>query len=99
MGSARILLALRAIDKVKPVDHMRRGVALVELGDWYLSGGELPRGLQAYREAWKDFELGDPRQRWLHRDNLHTGRRYRLSPARKEITTTWTSILSKPALP
>jgi tetratricopeptide (TPR) repeat protein len=57
-GERAILLALRAIDKAQPVDHMRRGVALVELGDWYVSGGVLPRGLQAYREAWKDFELG-----------------------------------------
>jgi len=57
-GERAILLALRAIDKAQPVDHMRRGVALVELGDWYMSGGLIPRGLQAYREAWKDFELG-----------------------------------------
>jgi len=68
-GERAILLALRAIDKAKPVDHNRRGVALVELGDWYLSGGESPKGLQAYREAWKDFEqagsteiLAAPRQ-------------------------------------
>jgi tetratricopeptide (TPR) repeat protein len=57
-GERAILLALRAIDKAQPADHMRRGVALVELGDWYMSAGVLPRGLQAYREAWKDFELG-----------------------------------------
>jgi len=57
-GERALLLALRAIDKAEPVDHMRRGVALVELGDWYVSGGVLPRGLQAYREAWKDFEVG-----------------------------------------
>jgi tetratricopeptide (TPR) repeat protein len=57
-GERAILLALRAIDKAQPVDHMRRGVALVELGDWYVSGGVLPRGLQAYREAWRDFESG-----------------------------------------
>ena len=57
-GERAILLALRAIDKAQPVDHMRRGVALVELGDWYVCGDVLPRGLQAYREAWKDFELG-----------------------------------------
>jgi tetratricopeptide (TPR) repeat protein len=57
-GERAILLALRTIDKAQPVDHMRRGVALVELGDWYMSGGELPRGLQAYREAWEDFKLG-----------------------------------------
>jgi tetratricopeptide (TPR) repeat protein len=57
-GEHAILLALRAIDKAQPVDHMRRGVALVELGDWYLNGSVLPRGLQAYREAWREFELG-----------------------------------------
>jgi tetratricopeptide (TPR) repeat protein len=57
-GERALLLALTAIDKAQPVDHMRRGVALVELGDWYVSGGVLPRGLQAYREAWKEFELG-----------------------------------------
>jgi hypothetical protein len=57
-GERAIFLALRAIDKAHPVDHMRRGGALVELGDWYVSGGVLPRGLQAYREAWKEFELG-----------------------------------------
>jgi tetratricopeptide (TPR) repeat protein len=57
-GERAILLALRAIDKTEPLDHMRRGGALVELGDWYLSGGVLSRGLQAYRQAWKEFDLG-----------------------------------------
>jgi tetratricopeptide (TPR) repeat protein len=57
-GERAIMLALRAINKVKPVDHMRRGVALVELGDWYLSGSELPFGLTCYREAWGEFSLG-----------------------------------------
>jgi hypothetical protein len=37
---------------------MRRGVALVELGDWYMSGGVLSRGLHSYRYAWKEYELG-----------------------------------------
>jgi TonB family protein len=57
-GERAILLALKAIDKAQPVDHMRRGEALVELGDWYLSGGVVPQGIQAYREAWRDFEVG-----------------------------------------
>ena len=57
-GERAILLALRAIDKAQPVDHMRRGAALLELGDWYLTGGVLPQGIQSYREAWRDFELG-----------------------------------------
>ena len=57
-GEHAILLALSAIDKTEPVDHMRRGGALVELGDWYVSGGIVSRGLQSYRQAWKEFELG-----------------------------------------
>jgi ribosomal protein S18 len=48
-------MALKAIG---PEDHMRRGSALVELGDWYLSGGLPNRGLAAYRRAWKEFEQG-----------------------------------------
>lgn len=57
-GERAILLALKAIDKAQPVDHVKRGTALVELGDWYLSGSMVPNGLQAYREAWHDFEQG-----------------------------------------
>lgn len=57
-GERAILMALRAIDKTEPVDHMRRGTAFVELGDWYMSGGVLLRGLQSYRHAWKEFERG-----------------------------------------
>jgi tetratricopeptide (TPR) repeat protein len=57
-GEHAILLALKAINKAQPVDHMRRGVALVELGDWYLSGGVVSMGLKAYREAWQEFSLG-----------------------------------------
>lgn len=57
-GERAILLALRAIDKTEPVDHMRRGTALVELGDWFMSDELLARGLHAYQLAWKEFELG-----------------------------------------
>lgn len=68
-GERAIFLALKAIGKTEPLDHQRRGTALVELGDWYISGGLLPRGIAAYREAWKDFQaaasvgpLAAPRQ-------------------------------------
>jgi TonB family protein len=54
-GERAILLALKAIG---PTDHPRRGTALVELGDWYSSGGLPNRALAAYRRAWKEFELG-----------------------------------------
>jgi tetratricopeptide (TPR) repeat protein len=54
-GERAILMALRALE---PGDHMRRGTALVELGDWYLSSGLQSRGMAAYRRAWHEFELG-----------------------------------------
>ncbi len=57
-GETAILLALKAIDKSEPVDHMSRGAALLELGDWYMSGDVAPRALDSYREAWKDFQMG-----------------------------------------
>jgi tetratricopeptide (TPR) repeat protein len=57
-GERALLLALKAIDKAQPIDHLQRGAALVELGDWYLSGGAVPEGIQAYREAWRDLESG-----------------------------------------
>lgn len=57
-GERAILMALKAIDRTEPVDHMRRGLAFVELGDWYLSSDLLNRGLAAYRRAWKEFGLG-----------------------------------------
>ena len=57
-GERALLLALKAIDKADPVDHLQRGVALMELGDWYMSGGMASRGIESYREAWRDFQLG-----------------------------------------
>jgi tetratricopeptide (TPR) repeat protein len=51
-----------AISTVDPLEGIARtyrlGVALVELGDWYMSGGVLSRGLHSYRYAWKELELG-----------------------------------------
>ena len=61
-GERAILMALEAIDKTEPVDHMRRGAAFVELGDWYLSGDVPNRGLASYRRAWKEFALGGSTQ-------------------------------------
>jgi hypothetical protein len=74
---------LRVINKQQPVDHRRRGLAFIELGDWYLSGGTLAQGLQAYREAWRDFEavgstapLAAPRQ-LAYRPPLSSVTRYK----------------------
>jgi TonB family protein len=59
-GERALRLALQAIEKNQPVDHKRRGDTLLELGDWYMSAGGLGRGVETYREAWKDYlALGD----------------------------------------
>jgi tetratricopeptide (TPR) repeat protein len=54
-GERALRLALNAIDHSDPVDHKKRGETLVELGDWYLSAGALGKGMDTYREAWKDL--------------------------------------------
>lgn len=54
-GERALRLALNAIDHASPVDHKKRGETLVELGDWYMSAGSLSKGLDVYREAWKDL--------------------------------------------
>jgi hypothetical protein len=57
-GERALQAALQIIDKAQPADHMRRGAALVEMGDWYMCAGPPEKGLQTYRDAWKDLELG-----------------------------------------
>jgi tetratricopeptide (TPR) repeat protein len=54
-GERALRLALAALDKSTPVDHKKRGETLVELGDWYFSAGALSKGIDVYREAWKDL--------------------------------------------
>ncbi len=55
-GERALLQALYIIDKGQPVDHRQRGQTLMELGDWYLSGGAISKAMVAYREAWTEFE-------------------------------------------
>jgi tetratricopeptide (TPR) repeat protein len=57
-GERAVILALQAIDKSQPVDHLRRGVTLLELGDWYLCGGAQGKAIQVYQEAWKELQAG-----------------------------------------
>ncbi len=57
-GERALQLALQAIDKMQPVDHLRRGATLIELGDWYMSSALVNKGLQSYRDAWKELTLG-----------------------------------------
>ena len=54
-GDRALRLAMQAIDKNQPIDHKRRGDTLLEVGDWNMSAGGLARGIDAYREAWKEY--------------------------------------------
>jgi TonB family protein len=54
-GERALRLALAALDRNAPVDHKKRGETLVELGDWYTSAGAAGKGVEVYREAWKDL--------------------------------------------
>ena len=54
-GERALRLALAALDKSTPVNHKKRGEVLVELGDWYFSAGAMAKGVDVYREAWKDL--------------------------------------------
>ena len=54
-GERALRLALNAIDKADPVDHKKRGETLTELGDWYASAGSFTKGVEVYREAWKEL--------------------------------------------
>jgi len=58
-GERLLRQALIIIDKQQPVDHKQRGETLIELGDWYLSGGAAVKGIETYREAWKELVLAD----------------------------------------
>ncbi len=54
-GEHALLLAIQTIDKNPPVDQHRRGMTLMELGDWYLCTGAGPKAMQMYEAAWKDL--------------------------------------------
>jgi TonB family protein len=56
-GERALRLALQAIDKTKPVDNRKRAEAFIELGDWFISAGALGRGVETYKEAWKELNL------------------------------------------
>jgi TonB family protein len=62
-GDRALRLALQAIEKNEkglPSDRRLRADTLLELGDWYMSGGAFARGIETYRQAWKDYvEAGD----------------------------------------
>lgn len=55
-GERALRFALEVLSRQQPPDHRARGETLVELADWYLVAGALPRALPAYAEGWKELE-------------------------------------------
>ena len=75
-GEHALLLAVQAVTRNSPVDYARRGSALVELGDWYMSTGAQPLAIDTYRAAWSDLvaagstaQLSAPRRLSYHPPN------------------------------
>jgi tetratricopeptide (TPR) repeat protein len=56
-GERALKQALITIHRHPPIDHRKVGETLTELGDWYLSGGSVPKSMEVYREAWKELAL------------------------------------------
>lgn len=54
-GERALRMALQTLERSQPVDHQRRGETFVELGDWFTSGGAFTKGVENYREAWKEL--------------------------------------------
>jgi tetratricopeptide (TPR) repeat protein len=54
-GERALRYALELLGKAKPIDRRERGATLVELADWYLIGGAVPKANQAYALAWSDL--------------------------------------------
>jgi tetratricopeptide (TPR) repeat protein len=55
-GERALRFALDVLSRQQPPDRRARGETLVELADWYLVAGALPRALPAYAEGWKELE-------------------------------------------
>ena len=89
-GERALRLALNAIDKATPVDHKKRGETLTELGDWYASAGSYTKGVEVYREAWKelsvagDTSLLDKPRMLAYRPPASSARRSRLDSDESE---------------
>jgi len=56
-GERALRMALMAIERTNPVPHDRKGATLIELGDWYLSGGATAKSLETYGEAWIELNV------------------------------------------
>jgi hypothetical protein len=54
-GERALRTALDMLRATSPLDQRTYGEVLIDLGDWYLTGGTEPRALASYREAWKNL--------------------------------------------
>ena len=57
-GERALQLALKELFEEQPPNHARRGETWVDLGDWYLVSGDVPKATEAYRSAWKELQQG-----------------------------------------
>lgn len=89
-GERALRLALNAIEKADPVDHKKRGETLTELGDWYASAGSFTKGVEVYKEAWKELNaagstaLLDKPRMLAYRPPASSARRSRLDSDESE---------------
>jgi tetratricopeptide (TPR) repeat protein len=92
-GERALRLALTALEKGEPIDRVQRGETLVELGDWYLSGGATPKALETYREAWNDLsgagstKMLDAPRLLSYRPPVASTTRSRLDPETADAST------------
>lgn len=54
-GERALKLAVLILAKVKPTNHAKLGATLMDLGDYDLLGNSMPMALDAYRQAWTEF--------------------------------------------
>jgi hypothetical protein len=55
-GEKALTIALQTLERIQPADHQKRGLTLMELGDWYLCGEQEQKSLTEYRAAWKELQ-------------------------------------------
>ncbi len=53
-GERALRIALDSLGRSSPPDHRAISGTLVELGDWYLIGGNTARALDTYAQGWKE---------------------------------------------
>ena len=53
-GERALRIALDSLARATPPDRRARSATLVELGDWYLIGGNTARAIETYKEGWTE---------------------------------------------